>query len=491
MLVEGLDAFDGDSYLEYDNNLISNEFVVKLGLTYEVIKNGDKVIDQKLLVSLKGELYFLNFVVNPEEDDVEPCVILGRPFLKIAKANFDFGSRLRNKRNPTKTYIMTYDGEGPSLTVNHHKTQEELPREELEAEIYKRILLLNERRPIIETLKYSDKHKKLLNSILLDKLKLDGELEGDQERLGEDVVREYMVLKEKKYIRCFILLIRLEGKVSFHALVDTGSNINMMPYLIYELLERGKSKPKINKVRMLDHSNAELYRNVPIIVERSFMYTCGAIMDTLKGRMTNFDGNVHQQFQIVKVRKSQEDSDSDSDDEEYSFKRDESGKPFYGPHQPQYLDSEDAMDHALAEHYLDPFCNSVLNTMGCEETIEEMLEIKVIEIGCDEELDEEVTSKELSSKKIIRFRLGGRGHSWSLLEFSCYLGLYSREEILEIAQWMKRKGKCKQEGSQIVCGQFVTKLAKRLRLLTNDVLDTLRAPIICRTLDTTTLRKLI
>ncbi|GJZ71357.1 hypothetical protein Tco_0635208, partial [Tanacetum coccineum] len=84
--VEGLDVFDGITDLEYDKNLISNEFVVKLGLTYEVMKNGNNVIDRKLLVLMKGELYFLDFVVNPEEDDVEPYVILRRPFLKIAKA---------------------------------------------------------------------------------------------------------------------------------------------------------------------------------------------------------------------------------------------------------------------------------------------------------------------------------------------------------------------------------------------------------------------
>ena len=43
--VEWLDAFDGVTDLEYDKNLISNEFVVKLGLKYKVMKNGDKVVD--------------------------------------------------------------------------------------------------------------------------------------------------------------------------------------------------------------------------------------------------------------------------------------------------------------------------------------------------------------------------------------------------------------------------------------------------------------
>nr|GEU65958.1 reverse transcriptase domain-containing protein [Tanacetum cinerariifolium] len=47
------------------------------------------------------------------------------------------------------------------------------------------------------------------------------------------------------------------------------------------------------------------------------------------------------------------------------------------------------------------------------------------------ELDKEVTGDELTTKKIIRFRLGGHGYFISLLEFARHLGLYKRDEILE------------------------------------------------------------
>ncbi|GKD34219.1 hypothetical protein Tco_1249728 [Tanacetum coccineum] len=40
------------------------------------------------------------------------------------------------------------------------------------------------------------------------------------------------------------------------------------------------------------------------------------------------------------------------------------------------------------------------------------------------DFDEEVMDEELISKKLIKFRLGGRGHSLSLLEFARRLGLY-------------------------------------------------------------------
>ena len=77
---------------------------------------------------------------------------------------------------------MTYDEEGPSLTVNHAKTQEELTREEFENDVLERVILLNEKRPIIETLKFFDKHKLLLDSVLIDRLKLGGEVNNDADR---------------------------------------------------------------------------------------------------------------------------------------------------------------------------------------------------------------------------------------------------------------------------------------------------------------------
>ncbi|GKF52733.1 hypothetical protein Tco_0159643, partial [Tanacetum coccineum] len=65
--VNGLEAFDGEVNSAFDENLISNEFEVKLCLDYE-------------------------FIINPEEDDFEHGVILGRSFLKLAQGVVDFGN---------------------------------------------------------------------------------------------------------------------------------------------------------------------------------------------------------------------------------------------------------------------------------------------------------------------------------------------------------------------------------------------------------------
>ncbi|GKC29529.1 hypothetical protein Tco_1036823 [Tanacetum coccineum] len=60
-----------------------------------------------------------------------------------------------------------------------------------------------------------------------------------------------------------------------------------------------------------------------------------------------------------------------------------------------------------------------------------------------------------------------------------------------ITRWMKRKGAGTQKESQICCGQFISKLARKCRVLTEDVVRSLSALIYCRDLDTITLRDLI
>ncbi|GJV44171.1 hypothetical protein Tco_1428707 [Tanacetum coccineum] len=86
---DGLEAYDGEINLGVEENMISNEYAVKLCLEHEV-KRQNKVVKKELIVALRGEFYFVKFIINPEEDDVEPGVILGRSFLRMTKPITDF-----------------------------------------------------------------------------------------------------------------------------------------------------------------------------------------------------------------------------------------------------------------------------------------------------------------------------------------------------------------------------------------------------------------
>ncbi|GKC35431.1 hypothetical protein Tco_1047815, partial [Tanacetum coccineum] len=122
--VNGLEAYDGDINLAFDENLISNEYAVKSCLDYEV-KKGNKIVKKELIGALKGEFYFVKFIINLKEDDLD-------------------GEEL------------------PPFTIFVNR---EAAKEALALRISQKFALLEEVRPVLETMAYHDKYKKVLDKI--------------------------------------------------------------------------------------------------------------------------------------------------------------------------------------------------------------------------------------------------------------------------------------------------------------------------------------
>ncbi|GJY57341.1 hypothetical protein Tco_0456456 [Tanacetum coccineum] len=235
------------------------------------------------------------------------------------------GKSKRNKKRALKNFQLYYFDIGPSLSNGKPLTQEEVAWEALAINICKRFFILEKERPMIETMAYSDKYKKILNGIVMDKIKLDGEIKKDEEEALKQVKGE--ALQEKDDPGAFIILIRQEAKIDLNALADTGSDINVMPYRIYTKLGREE--------------------DAPILVGRGFLYTCGSILNTRDRITSTFDGICHQTFRVAKTSLNTEESDSD-DEEDYGIQRNSFGAPMYGPKPAKYLNCNDPMDRALA-----------------------------------------------------------------------------------------------------------------------------------------------
>ncbi|GJY45960.1 hypothetical protein Tco_0435023 [Tanacetum coccineum] len=115
------------------------------------------------------------------------------------------------------------------------------------------------------------------------------------------------------------------------------------------------------------------------------------------------------------------------------------------------------------------------------------------------EFDKVCADNELQTKKIIKFRLGGRAHSLTLLEFARRLGLYHADELDEKGfdeshfnyQEPSFEGDSQDDYLWLVSEDdwFITKIVKKTRVLTDDVIRSMSALIYCRYFDTTTLRE--
>ncbi|GJT61131.1 ribonuclease H-like domain-containing protein [Tanacetum coccineum] len=432
--MNGLEAYDGEINLALDENLISNEYAVKLCLDYEV-KKGNKVVKKELIVPLKGELYFVKFIINPKEDDLVPEVIFGRSFMRLVNGIVDFGSGVitvypeqdpfeddsektkksmddwdqlldfkfddiphldgeellsfvckmgkssHNKKREMENLNLFYPDIGPSSSTERHLIQEEAAKEALAQRINQKFALLEEVRPILETMAYHDKYKKVLDEIWKDKVESDGMIVKEEEEAINKVKGE--ALKEKDNPGAFIFPIRLEGKVNENALADTGSDINTMPYRIYEQLGREEIKKVDRGIIMINHTQVEamgiltnvlcqvgvttiianflildipIDRDTLIVVGRGFLYTIGGIINTPERIFSTFDGIYHQTFRVARSDVLRTGESNSDDEEEYEIKRNKFEAPIYGPKPATYLNCNNPDERSLAlQAVINPF----------------------------------------------------------------------------------------------------------------------------------------
>nr|GEV50052.1 hypothetical protein [Tanacetum cinerariifolium] len=470
--VGGLHAYDGEINLKYEKNLISNYFAVKLCLEYEE-KYEEKLVKREVLVSLKREFYFVKVIVNPEEDDVEPSVILDRWFMRLTKGIAYFGNgiiKIHPELDPfldnseeTKKFEDDWDhlldidfGDMPEIDKVALPPFKEAAREALAIDICKRFSILKEERPVIKTLAYSDKYKKILDRIVMDKLKVDGEIKKEEEEAIKQVKEE--ALKEKEDHEAFVIPIQLEAKSNLNALADTDSDINAEHVgVLKDVMYKVGDTTITAKFLILD---MPIDKDAPILVGRAFLYTCGSILNTRDRITSTFYGVYHQIFRAAKTSLNTKESDSD-DEEDYGIQRNNFESPIYGPKPAKYLNCNDLMDRALALlEILSPFRKIYVwkkavgflgsfpgplqhmewkpdykENFGSDEVlftseawkrafdINEPIYTKLChEFYATFEFDEAVADDELMTKKAIKFRLCGKAYAMSILDFAKRLG---------------------------------------------------------------------
>ncbi|GJT94425.1 hypothetical protein Tco_1089943 [Tanacetum coccineum] len=512
--VNGLEAYDGEINLGVEENMISNEYAVKLCLEHE-IKRGNKVVKKEPIVALRGEIYFVKFIINPEEDDVEPRILKEEEekslddWDHLLDFNLDYvpllgeeelspfvckmGRSSRNKKRAMKNLNFFYPEIGTSSSAGGHLTQEEAAKKSIS----------NQNEP-----------KKILDEIWKDKVELDGKIVKEEKEAVKRIKGE--ALKEIDDPRAFIFPIRLEGQINENALADTGSDINTMSYRIYEQLGREDMKKVDRGITMINHTQAK---------------AIGILINTI--------GTHDDEVGSSRSKRS---------------RQNETVEEVLLPHvHHEFLlwegcnrDVKSRYNTRLAQLLPRHVCSpcvvnwDVMNRMGCDGEIDDMLRIRLGLYHVDEleedgfndyfegglRSDEHFNAQEywliisreenlgLSRShtstirspilrvihKMITYGLCQKttGYDkiqkndlWLLSMFDArHQNRYANVAWL-IARWMKRRGAGTQKESQICCGQFISKIARKCRVLTKDVVRSLSAPIYCRDLDTTPLRDLI
>nr|GEV44263.1 hypothetical protein [Tanacetum cinerariifolium] len=305
--------------IEFEENTISNEYAVKLCLEHEV-KKGNKVVKKELIVALRGEIYLVKFIINPEEDDVEPGVIFGRSFLRMTKAITYFGDRT----------IIIYPDIDPFL--------EETEGEDKSNDDWDRLIdfniddvpLLGEEGLLSFVCKIgkSNRNKKQA----MENLNFFYQDVGTSSSAGG---REDM----KKVDRGITMINHTQAEaigILSNILCQVGVTTLIAKFLILNIL---------------------FNRDSPIVVGRGFLRMIGGIVNTLERLFSTFDGFCHQTFRAARsdnMRNAKSDSD---DEEDYQIKRNKFEAPIYGLKPASYLNCNDPNERSLAlQTITNPFC---------------------------------------------------------------------------------------------------------------------------------------
>nr|GFA11236.1 hypothetical protein [Tanacetum cinerariifolium] len=303
------------------------------------VKRGNKVVKKEIIVALRGEIYFVKFIINPEEDDVEHGVIFGRSSLRMTKEITNFGVGT----------ITIYPDSDPFL--------EETEGKEKSNHDWDHLLDFN------------------INDV---SLLVEEGLSPFVCRMGKNSHNKKRAMENVNFF--YQDVGTLKGQVNKNALANTGSDINTMPYRIYETLGREDMKKVDRGITMINHTQAKAMRILSnilcqvgvtnliakflildilidrdslIVVGHGFLHTIGGIVNTPERLFLIFDGFCHQTFHAARydiMRKAESDSD---DEEDYQIKRNKFGAPIFklnlGITKPApYLNCNDPDERSLA-----------------------------------------------------------------------------------------------------------------------------------------------
>ncbi|GKA12213.1 putative ribonuclease H-like domain-containing protein [Tanacetum coccineum] len=168
---------------------------------------------------------------------------------------------------------------------------------------------------------------------------------------------------------------------------DYGASVSVFPYCLFMSLGLGDPKPYNSNLTMADNTQAKamgevknvriqigyqaylvdflildipVNKELPLLLGRLFLRTCGAVIDMGRGTLCIDDGVIHHTYFPKPRTKAYLDNFAQEEEDDwlscFEVGRDEDGNPKYGPVVPSFLDIEDDMERSLAmETYFNPF----------------------------------------------------------------------------------------------------------------------------------------
>ncbi|GJW98867.1 hypothetical protein Tco_0180675 [Tanacetum coccineum] len=309
--------------------------------------------------------------------------------VKMGKANRNKGYNINKLTPPPSLRLEEIPPTStiPPQPIYHPLTPKQ--KEKLKEVLDIKYKELEELKPILEVLDNYVIYKKKLDEILIGKERLNKKEFSEEEKVG---IIEHNLPKKMCDPRNYVLPVKINGVVEMVALVNIRTSVSVLPYSLYKYLGLGDPRPYQMNLIMADNTQAKAMGEVknvriqigyqayvvdllildipvdpelPLLLGRPFLRTCGAIIDMGRGTLCIDDGVIrHTYFPKPQSKSYVEAFEMEGEDGwlgSFEVGRDEDGNVKYVLVAPSFIDIEDDMERALAmEAYFNPFKNVIV-----------------------------------------------------------------------------------------------------------------------------------
>ncbi|GJT77808.1 DNA-directed DNA polymerase [Tanacetum coccineum] len=379
--VDGHGAWDAELHMADSLNYMTKEMFDKLGFIRVDYGDYGRNMVKDVGVEIHGFTFLVDFVairvgemridltLLEEERDME-ALLLG-----LVENMEEVG------KIPPVSFIA------PPPPIYHPLSQKQ--KEKIKEALDQKYKELEESMPILEVLENYMTYRKKLDEVTTGCARLSSDEFGEEEKMR---IVEQGLLKKICDPGNFVLPVRVNCMVQMIALADTGEIESVLPYSLFKNLGLSDPRPYNSNLIMGDNTQAKSIgevRNVriqiryqaylvdflvldipmdnelPLLLGRLFLRTCGAVIDIWHGTMSIDNGFIrHTHFPKPRAKGYLENFEIDKEDDWLScFKvgRDEDGNPKYGLVAPSFFDIKDNMERVVAmEAYFNPFKNIIV-----------------------------------------------------------------------------------------------------------------------------------
>ncbi|GJR67985.1 hypothetical protein Tco_0014050 [Tanacetum coccineum] len=409
--VDGQGTWDAKLDMADLFNYMTKERFDKLGFVRVDYGDYGRNMVKDVCVEVHGFTFLVDFVVIGYANEGEPSVLFGREFLVTSKSKVDFGvgemridlTMLEYERDMDALLMKLVENvekvgssNGELIKIgkasrnkgyNFNKlTPPPQPKEKIKEALDRKYKELEESKPILEVLENYMTYRKKLDEVMTGRARLSSDQFGEKEKMR---IVEHGLLKKMCDPGNFMHPVRVNGTVEMSALADTRVSVSVLPYSLFKNLGLSDPRPYKSNITMADNTQAKaigevrnvriqieyqaylvdflvldipLDKELPLLLGRPFLRTCGAVIDMGCGSMSIDYGVIRRTYFPKPIAKGYlENFEIDEEDDWLScfeVRRDEDGNPKYGPVAPTFLDIKDDMERALTmEAYFNPFRN--------------------------------------------------------------------------------------------------------------------------------------